>query len=411
MKRILNTILLLLVAAVVVGVLTMWLRPTPTKVDVTAVSREAMTVTVDGEGKTRVRDRYVVAAAVAGRLRRIGLRRGDTVKSGQLIAQIDPLPLSPLDPRQRAEAIGRVNATEDALREVDQMVNRNRATYDQALRDQQRSENLARSGVISRQELEKSQTAVSTSLREYEAARSRAESAAHEVEVARAALLAGNQSAPAASVRVLAPTGGRVLRVVEESERVIVAGAPLVEVSNPAKLEVVIELLSTDAVKVSPGATVFIEAWGGPEALDARVRLIEPSAFTKVSALGIEEQRVNVIADLTAPSSVLGDGYRVEGRIVVWHADSVLQVPVSALFRRGDVWNVFVVEDGRARLRTVEVGERTPFTAQIKSGVEAEAVVIVHPANEITDGTRVEPREQTYQIFSRNSGLAQLQRK
>jgi len=393
MKRILNTILLLLVAAVVVGVLTMWLRPTPTKVDVTAVSREAMTVTVDGEGKTRVRDRYVVAAPVAGRLRRIALRRGDTVKSGQLIAQIDPLPLSPLDPRQRAEAIGRVNATEDALREVDQMVNRNRATYDQALRDQQRSENLARSGVISRQELEKSQTAVSTSLREYEAARSRAESATHEVEVARAALLAGNQSAPAASVKVLAPTGGRVLRVVEESERVIVAGAPLVEVSNPAKLEVVIELLSTDAVKVSPGATVFIEAWGGPEALDARVRLIEPSAFTKVSALGIEEQRVNVIADLTAPSSVLGDGYRVEGRIVVWHSDSVLQVPVSALFRRGDVWNVFVVEDGRARLRTVEVGERTPFTAQIKSGVEAEAVVIVHPANEITDGTRVEPRE------------------
>lgn len=393
MKRILNTILLLLVAAVVVGLLTMWLRPTPTKVDVTGVSREAMTVTVDGEGKTRVRDRYVVAAPVAGRLRRIALRRGDTVKSGQLIAQIDPLPLSPLDPRQRAEAIGRVNATEDALREVDQMVNRNRATYDQALRDQQRSENLARSGVISRQELEKSQTAVSTSLREYEAARSRAESAAHEVEVARAALLAGNQSAPAASVKVLAPTGGRVLRVVEESERVIVAGAPLVEVSNPAKLEVVIELLSTDAVKVSPGATVFIEAWGGPEALDARVRLIEPSAFTKVSALGIEEQRVNVIADLTAPSSVLGDGYRVEGRIVVWHSDSVLQVPVSALFRRGDVWNLFVVEDGRARLRTVEVGERTPFTAQIKSGVEAEAVVIVHPANEITDGTRVEPRE------------------
>src|SRR6185436_10684034 len=410
MKRILNTILLLLVAAGVVGVLTMWLRPTPTKVDVTAVSREAMTVTVDGEGKTRVRDRYVVAAAVAGRLRRIGLRRGDTVKSGQLIAQIDPLPLSPLDPRQRAEAIGRVNATEDALREVDQMVNRNRATYDQALRDQQRSENLARSGVISRQELEKSQTAVSTSLREYEAARSRAESAAHEVEVARAALLAGNQSAPAASVKVLAPTGGRVLRVVEESERVIVAGAPLVEVSNPAKLEVVIELLSTDAVKVSPGATVFIEAWGGPEALDARVRLIEPSAFTKVSALGIEEQRVNVIADLTAPSSVLGDGYRVEGRIVVWHSDSVLQVPVSALFRRGDVWNLFVVEDGRARLRTVEVGERTPFTAQIKSGVEAEAAVIVHPANEITDGTRVEPREQKYRIFSLSSGLARLKR-
>jgi len=400
MKRILNTILLLLVAAVVVGVLTMWLRPTPTKVDVAAVSREAMTVTVDGEGKTRVRDRYVVAAPVAGRLRRIALRRGDTVKSGQLIGQIDPLPLSPLDPRQRAEAIGRVNAAEDAKREIDRMVERNRATYDQARRELERGENLARSGIISRQELERSQTAVSTGLREYEASRSRAEGAAHEVEVARAALLASNQSAPAASVKVLAPTGGRVLRVVEESERVIVAGAPLVEVSNPGNLEVVIELLSTDAVKVSPGARVFIEAWGGPEALEARVRLIEPSAFTKVSALGIEEQRVNVIADLTEPSNVLGDGYRVEGRIVVWHSDSVLQVPVSTLFRRGDVWSLFVVEDGRARLRTVEVGERTPVTAEIKSGVQAEAVVIVHPANEITDGARVEPREQEYHILS-----------
>lgn len=405
MKRFLNTILLLLVAAIVVFVLTMWLRPTPAKVDVAAVSREAMTVTVDGEGKTRVRDRYVVAAPVTGRLRRIALRRGDQVKSGQLIAQIDPLPLSPLDPRQRAEAIGRVNAAEDASREIDRMVQRNKATYEQARRELERSENLARSGVISRQELERAQTAVSTGLREYEAARSKAESAAHEVEVARAALLAGNQSVPAASVRVHTPTGGRVLRVVEESERVVIAGAPLVEVSNPANLEVVIELLSTDAVKVSPGARVFIEAWGGPDALEARVRLIEPSAFTKVSALGIEEQRVNVIADLEEPSSALGDGYRVEGRIVVWHSDSVLQVPVSALFRTGDVWSLFVVEDGRARLRTVEIGEHTPLTAEIKSGVEAEAIVIVHPANEITDGTRVQPREQKYHILTGTSAL------
>lgn len=396
MKRILNLMLLLLVAAVIVGLLTMWLVPTPTKVDVTSVSREAMTVTVDGEGKTRVRDRYVVAAPVAGRLRRIALRRGDAIKSGQLIAQIDPLPLSPLDPRQRAEAVARVNAAEDAKREIDRMVERNKATYDQARRELDRSENLTRSGVISRQELERSQTAVSTSLREYEATRSRAESAAHEVEVARAALLAGNQSqgSPAASVKVHAPTGGRVLSVIEESERVIVAGAPLVEVSNPANLEVVIELLSTDAVKVSPGARVFIEAWGGPAALEAQVRLIEPSAFTKVSALGIEEQRVNVIADLTTPSTALGDGYRVEARIVVWQDENVLQVPVSALFRRDDVWSLFVVEDGRARLRTVEVGQRTPFAAQIKSGVEADEEVIVHPANEIADGTRVQPRDQ-----------------
>lgn len=410
MKRIFNIMLLLLVAGVVLGLFTMWLVPTPTKVDVAAVSRAAMTVTVDGEGKTRVRDRYVVAAPVAGRLRRIALRRGDAVKSGQLIAQIDPLPLSPLDPRQRAEAVARVNAADDAKREIDRMVERNKATYDQARRELERSEVLVRDGYASRQELERSQTAVSTSLREYEAARSKAESVAHEVEVARAALLAGNQSASAASVNVHAPTGGRVLRVVEESERVIIAGAPLVEVSNPAKLEVVIELLSTDAVKVSPGARVFIEAWGGPEALEAQVRLIEPSAFTKVSALGIEEQRVNVIADLTTPSTALGDGYRVEARIVVWHEEDVLQVPVSALFRRDDVWSVFVVEDGRARLRTVEIGERTPFAAQIKRGVEADAELIVHPANEITEGTRVQPRAQKYQILTFSSGTAEAWR-
>ena len=319
MKRILNAIVLVIVAAGVFVLITIWLRPKPMKVDVAKAVRGRMRVTVDGEGKTRVRDRYVVAAPVAGRLRRITLRRGDAVETGQVIAQIDSLPLTPLDPRQRAEAIGRVNAAKDAKREVDKMIDRSKALYDQARRDCERCEILARSGDISRQELEKAQTAVATSFREYEAARSRAESASHEVEVASAALLAASQSTTPvrAAVKVQAPTRGKVLRVVEESERVVVAGAPLVELSNPSMLEVVIELLSTDAVKVSPGAHVFIEEWGGSEALEARVRTIEPSAFTKVSALGIEEQRVNVVADLTTPSAALGDGYRVEGRIIV----------------------------------------------------------------------------------------------
>jgi HlyD family secretion protein len=398
MKRILNALVLVIVAAVVVALLTIWLRPTPVRVNVAKATRGPMRVTVDGEGKTRVRDRYVVAAPVAGRLRRIALRRGDAVESGQVIAQIDPLPLTPLDPRQRAEAIARVNAAQDAKREIDRMIERSKAIYDQARRDCERCEILARSGDISRQELERAQTAVTTSFREYEAARSRAESAVHEVEIASAALLAANQSqsqSPArAAVRVHAPTRGKVLRVVEESERVIVAGAPMVELSNPAKLELVIELLSTDAVKVLPGAQVFIEEWGGPEALEARVRLVEPSAFTKISALGIEEQRVNVVADLTGPSSVLGDGYRIEGRIVVWQTEDVLQVPVSALFRRGDSWSLFVVENGIARSRDVEIGQRTPFQAEIKGGLEEGAEVIVHPSNEITDGTRLERQER-----------------
>ncbi|HET6671525.1 MAG TPA: HlyD family efflux transporter periplasmic adaptor subunit [Pyrinomonadaceae bacterium] len=395
MKRILNTIVLIIVAVAVVALVTMWLRPEPTKVDTAKTARGSMRVTVDGEGKTRVRDRYVVAAPVAGRIQRITLRRGDTVEKGQVVALIETPPLTPLDPRQRAEAIARVNAAQDTKREVDRMIERSRAIYDQARRDCDRCEILARSGDISRQELEKAQTEVATSFREYEAARSRAESAAHEVEVASAALLAADQSpSPAtAIVKVQAPVRGRVLRVVEESERVIAAGAPLVELSNPSMLEVVIELLSTDAVKVRPGALVVIEGWGGAESLEARVRLMEPSAFTKVSALGIEEQRVNVVADLTTPSTTLGDGYRVEGRIVVWQADDVLQVPVSALFRRGESWSLFLVEKGVAHLREVAVGQRTPFAAEIKSGLEEGTEVIVHPSNQITDGTRVEARE------------------
>jgi len=392
MKRLLNAIVLLIAVSAVVVLLTIWLRPKPTRVDVGKAVRGPMRVTVDGEGKTRVRDRYTVAAPVAGKLRRIALRRGDAVEHGQVIAQIDPLPLAPLDPRQRAEAIARVNAAEDAQREIDRMVDRNKATLDQARRDLERNEVLARGGYTSRQELEQAQTAVATSLREYEASKSRAASAAHEVEVARAALLATNQNRKSAqaAVKVQAPTRGKVLHVLEESERVVTAGTPLVELSNPSRLEVVIELLSTDAVKVEPGALVLIEDWGGPKALEARVRLIEPSAFTKVSALGIEEQRVNVVADLTETSTALGDAYRVEGRIVIWETGNALQVPVSALFRRGDNWSLFVVDNGVARLRDVEVGERTPFAAEIKGGLDEAAEVITHPSNAISDGVRVQ---------------------
>ena len=390
MKRILNTILLLIVIAVVVGLLVMWLRPTPLRVDVSTASRGSMRVTVDGEGKTRVRDRYVVAAPVAGRLRRIALRRGDNIVQRQLIAEIEPLPLAPLDPRQRAEAIGRVRAAEDAKAEVDRMVERYRASYEQAGRDLKRVETLAQEGVVSRQEVEETHTAVATSLREYEALRSRAERAAHDVEVARAALMAVNRSPATATVTVHAPVGGRVLRVLEESERVVSAGAPLLELSNPSNIEAVIELLSTDAVKVAPGAVVFIENWGGPKALEGRVRLIEPSAFTKVSALGIEEQRVNVVIELTDAESSLGDGYRVDGRVVVWETTDALRVPVSALFRRGDNWSLFCVENGIARLHDVEIGNLTSSEAEVKNGLEEGAVVITHPAKDITDGTRVE---------------------
>lgn len=391
MKRIFNIFGWLIVIGIAVALMVLWLRPKPTRVDTAKAARGSLQVTVDGEGRSRVRDRYVVASTVAGRLRRITLRRGDSVQQDQLIAQIESLPLAPLDPRQRAEANARVNASEDANRESNALVERARASYEQARREFERCQKLSNAGVLSRQELERAQTAMEVTVREYDAAKSKSETAAHEVEVARSALLALNKSQRQATttVQIHAPVSGRVLRVIEESERVISAGTPLVELSNPSKLEVVIELLSTDAVKVKPGSLVLIERWGGDTVLHARVRLVEPSAFTKVSALGVEEQRVNVIADFTEPARTLGDAYRVEGRIVIWENENVLKIPSSALFRSGDAWNVFVVEGGKAYRRQVDLGQRTPFDAEILSGLKENAQVIVHPSNEITEAMPV----------------------
>ena len=391
MKRVLSLLVWLIVIGMAGVLVVFWLRPKPLRVDTAKAVRGPLQVTVDGEGKTRVRDRYIVASPVDGRLRRITLRRGDAVQQAQLIAQIESLPLSPLDPRQRAEANARVNAAEDTKRESDAIVERAKASYEQARREFERSERLVAAGVVSRQELERAQTAMDVAVREVDAAKSKSETAAHDVEVARSALLAldRNQRQTVSTIQVRAPVAGRVLRVIEESERVVGAGTPLVELSNPSKLEVLIELLSTDAVKVQPGAEVLIERWGGDTVLQARVRLIEPSAFTKVSALGVEEQRVNVIADFTKPSETLGDGYRVEGRVVIWESEDVLKVPSSALFRTGDTWTVFVVESGKAYRRHVQVGQRTPFEVEISSGIDQGAQIIVHPSNEITEGTAI----------------------
>ena len=225
-----------------------------------------------------------------------------------------------------------------------------------------------------------------------EAEQFKARAAASEVEVAQAALIAverAGQSNPAASVAVRAPVRGRVLRVIEESERVVTPGTPLLELSSQS-LEIVIDVLSTDAVKIKPGASVFIEGWGGDQALNARVRLIEPSAFTKISALGIEEQRVNVIADFVESFAQLGDGYRVEARLVIWEAESVVKVPASALFRQGQNWSVFVIENGQAKWRPLDIRHRNAFEAEVLKGLQEGEHVILHPAREITDGLLVQ---------------------
>jgi HlyD family secretion protein len=370
------------------------LRPSPVRVEVARVRRGPMRVTVDAEGKTRARDRFVVAAPVSGRLARINLRRGDAVKRDEVIARIDPLPMAPLDPRQLAEAQARVAAAEQLKHEAGAVVERARADCEQAGRELARAEKLIETGDVSRQEFERLRNAALTCQQQIEAANHRARAAASEVEVAQAALIAiqsdgrAGQSGASAPVFVRAPVSGRVLRVIEESERVAPAGAPLMEMSNPS-LEVVIEVLSVDAVKVRPGMPVLIDGWGGERALDARVRLVEPSALTKISALGVEEQRVNVIADFDEPDAPLGDGYRVEARIVIWEMNEVLKAPLSALFRSGQGWNAFVVQNGLAERREVETGRRADFEVEVLGGLREGEIVIAHPSNLVADGVRV----------------------
>jgi len=359
-------------------------RSVPLPVETARVARRALQVTVDEEGETRVRDRYVVAAPVAGRVARIALREGDAVGPGTVVARVFP---APLDPRTRDQAAARLDAADDARRAAEAGARQARAAHDQAHRGWERARRLAADNSIAPQEREQAELEETSRARELESAEFRAHAAAHEVELARAALAVDQQP-----IAIRSPVAGRVLRVPEPSERVVAAGTPLVEVGDPSKLEIVADLLSAEAVKVRPGAPILIEGWGGGAALRGRLRVVEPSAFTKVSALGVEEQRVNVVADLLDPPGPIGDRYRVEIRIVVWQGDSVLTVPSSALFRRGDGWGVFLVHGGRARQREVVVGHRTPFDVEILRGVAEGDIVIRHPGDRVAEGVKVAPR-------------------
>jgi HlyD family secretion protein len=384
---------LLLVAATTLAGLVWLLRPSPVRVELGSADRGPLEVIVDEEGRTRVRQRYVVAAPVTGRLERIALEEGDAVAAGAVVARVSP---APLDPRGQAQAQARLEAALAAQRQAQALVGQSQAAFTQAERELRRARSLASSGTLSEQGLEQAELARTSRDRERDAALEAADAAAHEVEAARAALLAGagaDGAAPsgsAAVIDVLAPTEGRVLRVHEESARVIAVGTPLLEIGDPADLEIVVDVLSADAVRIRPGDEMRLEAWGGDEALRARVRRVEPSGFTKLSALGVEEQRVNVIADFVDPPGALGDGYRLEARIVVWRSDDVLRAPASALFRRGGEWQVFAAADGRARLRPVEIGHRGPDEVEIRAGLEAGERLVLHPTDRVEDGVRIE---------------------
>jgi HlyD family secretion protein len=362
--------------------------PSPIAIEVASVDQGPLRLTIDEEGESRAHDRFVVSAPVSGRLERIELHDGDFVRKGAVVASIYP---APLNPKESGEYRARLDGAEALKREADVRVARARVSYEQARRERQRTEQLAEEGLVSIQSHEQALSAEATSATELEAARFRAEAAASDERTARAALIAVDREPPSGGriVAVRAPVGSRVLKVVEKSERVVAAGEPLVILGDPRRLEVVVDVLTTDAVRVKVGDPVLLEGWGGEAPIRARVRLIEAGAFTKVSALGVEEQRVNIVADFLDPPGALGDGYRVEARIIIWEAN-VLRVRSSALFRHGDGWSVFVVRAGRAHRRDVDIGHRSQFQAEVLGGLEQGDEVIVHPSNRLTDGARVQ---------------------
>lgn len=392
-----------IVLAFVVILLLFWgFRPQPRLVDTEKASRGAMAKTIEEEGRTRVRHVYRISAPVPGEVRRIELQVGDAVAAGQVVAKIDAQAAAILDVRSinQAEALVAAAAADldAARRDVDAAAAR--AAF--ALAEYERLRTLGEQQLIAVNEVEAAAMAAEQARALQRAADARAISARHELSAARTALsFAGRQDGAASGVvSVHTPVEGQVLRRFFESTRVVVAGEPILEIGDPAQLEVEIDVLSSDAVRIEPGMRVLFDRWGEAELLQGQVRRVEPGGFTKISALGVEEQRVWVIADFTSPPTAararLGDGYRVNARFILWESQEALRVPLSALFRRNEHWAVFVVEAGRARLQRVDLGERGGRFAQVLGGLQAGDEVIVHPDRDLDEGMRVRPREGRY---------------
>ncbi len=366
--------------------------PRAVPVDAKEVSRGALVVTVEEEGKTRVRERYTITAPVEGYLRRIELDAGDRVRKGQTVALIEPPRSRVHDPRTRAEAKAALAAAEAAMRGAKEKEEAVRARREYAAKKLERTKRLFEREVVPSDTLDLVRSEAERAEAELRAAEAAAAAARFDVEKARAALEFPASGEAARLLRLRSPVDGRVLKVIRESEGAVLPKEPLLEIGDPARLEVVTEVLSADAVRIRKGAAVFLERWGGREPIRGVVRTIEPAGFTKVSSLGVEEQRVNVIADFTGlPEEArrMGDGYRVDAKFVIWTGRDVLKVPVSALFRHKTGWAVFVIENGRARRRPVETGHMNGLFAEVISGLQAGEVVISHPDDEVDDGVRV----------------------
>ena len=393
MKASRRRLLWLLLGVVVIVVIAFAARSRPVSAEIAEVVRGQLVVTLDEEGETRVRDRFVISAPVPGRVLRIEHEPGDQVKADDtVLATFQPSAPLLLDARSRAEAEAAVEAAEAALGRARALFEQTRAEVSFAEADFARNRRLADDGIVSEEQLEIAQLDLETRREGLEAAEFGIHNARGDLAVARSRLVQAGASGEGATIVIRSPVDGVVLRRLRESEAIVPAGEPLLEIGDPRQLEIVTDYLSKDAVRMKKGQRVLVDRWGGDLPLEGKVRRVEPSGFTKISALGVEEQRVNVVIDLFEPPEVrqgLGDGFRVETRVVVWQGEDVVKVPTGSLFRHGDGWAVFSVADGEASLRAVELGERNSEEAQILEGVEPGDQVIVHPSDSIADGTAV----------------------
>jgi HlyD family secretion protein len=387
-----------LLALAAVLVFAFWPRPVP--VELVRVGRGPLRVTVDEDGRTRIRERYVVSAPLAGQLRRIELHAGDAVAAGRtVVAAVDPVEPGLIDARTRAQLEARLRAAAAQLDLAGPRVERARAAHELAQLDLTRTVTLADQRAVARQELDRAREVARAAAEDLKAAEYARQIAGFELEQARAALARSAPGGPPADCAgewwIVSPIDGYVLRVWNEDAGFVPPGTRLIELGDPTDLEVEIDVLSSDAVRIRPGARVLFEHWGGDAPLEGRVRVVEPAGFLKISALGVEEQRVNVIADFTTPPAqrrALGDAYRVEARIVVWEADDVLKVPVGALFRSRGAWAVFALRGGRARLTPVEIGPGNGRETEIRRGLAEGDDVIVHASDKVDDGVAVKRR-------------------
>jgi len=384
-----------IVAVVVVGLLIFGFWPQAVHVEAVAVKQAPMAVTIEEEGRTRIIDRYVIAAPVDGVACRVQLNVGDPVKQGEVLLNVSPLKSPVLDKRSQAQAEARVAAAQSNLRAAREQATAAEAAARLAATEHARLKPLLEKKLVARDAYDKALTAVQTTAAAKRSADFNVEVASYELDAARSMLHYADSKGQAERIPVSSPINGRVLKVSHECEGPVRTGDTLLVVGDPAALEVEVDVLSADAVKLKPGMRVLFDRWGGEGSLQGVVRTIEPVGRTKVSALGVEEQRVLVICDFTSPYEKwqrLGDGYRVEARFVLWQADDVLQVPASSLFRYQDGWAVFVISDGRAQRRQVDIGQRNGLSAQVVDGLKPGEQVINHPSDEVENGRRVKIR-------------------